>query len=105
MQKRFAEASTEFLKGAELQPADVARFVCHPGGAKVLPALEASLDLPEGALDHERAVLSEFGNMSAPPVFFVLERVLATGVAGRLVVAALGPGFTASFVSLNPADA
>jgi alkylresorcinol/alkylpyrone synthase len=42
--------------------------------------------------------------MSAPTVFFVLERVLSAGAAGRLVTAALGPGFTASFVSLEVAD-
>ena len=104
VQRRFAEASTGFLKSAELDPAEVDRFVCHPGGAKVLPALEASLGIAEGALDHERAVLAEFGNMSAPTVFFVLERVLA-GAPGRLVAAALGPGFTASFAAIEPADA
>ena len=105
VQRRFAEASTKFFRSAELKPADVARFVCHPGGAKVLPALEASLGIGEGVLDHERAVLAEFGNMSAPTVFFVLERVLAADMPGRLAAAALGPGFTASFVAIEPADA
>ncbi len=105
VQRRFAEASTAFLNGAGLSGADVSRFVCHPGGAKVLPALEASLGIATGALDHERAVLAEFGNMSAPTVFFVLERVLNAGAPGRLVAAALGPGFTASFVEIEPADA
>lgn len=78
-----------------------ARYVCHPGGARVLPALEGVLGIAEGSLDVEREVLAEFGNMSAPTVFFVLERVLATGPAGPLTVAALGPGFTASFVGLG----
>ena len=105
VQRRFAEASAEFLQDAGLKSPDIARFVCHPGGAKVLPALEASLGIAEGALDHERAVLAEFGNMSAPTVFFVLERVLAAGANGRLALAALGPGFTASFATLEPADA
>ncbi|HEV2365098.1 MAG TPA: type III polyketide synthase [Caulobacteraceae bacterium] len=81
--------------------ADVDRFVCHPGGAKVLEALEAALGLPEGALDHERAVLARHGNMSAPTALFVLERVLAAGGGGRrLMLSALGPGFTASALSL-----
>jgi alkylresorcinol/alkylpyrone synthase len=105
VQKRFCEAAEGFLKDAGLTPAEIARFVCHPGGAKVLPALEASLNLPEGTLDHERAVLAEFGNMSAPTVFFVLERVLAADPKGRLALAALGPGFTASFVTLESVDA
>jgi alkylresorcinol/alkylpyrone synthase len=103
VQRRFHEASEAFLNATGLAPADIARFVCHPGGAKVLPAIEASLHLDQGFLDHERAVLSDFGNMSAPTVFFVLERVLNAAVAGRLALAALGPGFTASFVTLEPA--
>ncbi|MGP2478242.1 type III polyketide synthase, partial [Listeria monocytogenes] len=64
-----------------------------------------ALTLPTGGLDIERAVLAEFGNMSAPTVFFVLERVLATGLPRRLCLAALGPGFTASFAVLEPTHA
>ncbi len=104
VQKRFGEAADGFRRAAALGPADIARFVCHPGGAKVLPAIEVSLNLADGALDHERAVLAQFGNMSAPTVFFVLERVLEAKTPGRLVVAALGPGFTASFAEILPAD-
>lgn len=97
----FAEAAARYADSGGPSPDRVDRFVCHPGGARVLPALEAALGLGEGALDVERAVLAEFGNMSAPTVFFVLERVLARGIGGRLVAAALGPGFTASFVELT----
>lgn len=39
--------------------------------------------------------------MSAPTVLFVLERVLALGATGRLVMAALGPGFTLSLLPLE----
>ncbi|MAN57954.1 MAG: type III polyketide synthase [Paracoccus sp.] len=76
------------------------RYVCHPGGAKVLVALEQALDLPEGALDAERAVLARTGNMSAPTVLFVLEQVLASDQRGDLLVLALGPGFTLSAVPI-----
>jgi alkylresorcinol/alkylpyrone synthase len=79
---------------------DVDRYVCHPGGAKVLAALERVLDLRAGALDHERAVLAGHGNMSGPTVLFVLERALAVGVRGRLLLSALGPGFTASLAEV-----
>ncbi len=100
--RRFHEAAEDFRTSAGLEPSDIARFVCHPGGAKVLPAIESSLGVGEGTLDLERAVLAEFGNMSAPTVFFVLERALAANISGRLVLAALGPGFTASFAALEP---
>lgn len=78
----------------------VDRFVCHPGGAKVIEALEKSLDLGQGALTFERDVLADHGNMSAPTVMFVLERALAGKTTGQLVLTALGPGFTASCVSM-----
>ncbi len=67
-----------------LKPADVDRFVCHPGGAKVIAALEQSLALTEGALDHERQVLASHGNMSAPTILFVLKRVLDAGLPDRV---------------------
>jgi alkylresorcinol/alkylpyrone synthase len=76
------------------------RFVCHPGGAKVVTALEQTLHLEQGALDHERAVLSAHGNMSAPTVLFVMDRVLKAGMPERAVMTALGPGFTCGCVSL-----
>lgn len=79
----------------------VARMVCHPGGAKVVTALEDALALAPGTLDAERAVLRDAGNMSAPTVLFVLERVLAQGARGRLMLAALGPGFTLSAIPLD----
>jgi alkylresorcinol/alkylpyrone synthase len=78
----------------------VDRFVCHPGGAKVIEALEESLDLGQGALTFERDVLADHGNMSAPTVIFVLERALAQKTSGQLVLTSLGPGFTASCVSM-----
>jgi alkylresorcinol/alkylpyrone synthase len=78
----------------------VDRFLCHPGGTKVIEALEAALDLGQGALDHERAVLADHGNMSAPTVLYVLDRARRGGLAPRSVLTALGPGFTASTATL-----
>jgi alkylresorcinol/alkylpyrone synthase len=97
------EAMEAMLRGLGLGLADVGRFVFHPGGAKVVEAVESALELGQGALAEEREVLRDHGNMSAPTALFVLERVLAGArQAGRLVVAALGPGFTASCVSFAP---
>ena len=79
---------------------DVDRFVCHPGGAKVLEALEKALDLGQGALTFERDVLADHGNMSSPTALFVLDRALKGGTRGDLILTAFGPGFTASCVAL-----
>ncbi len=84
-----------------LEPADIARVVVHPGGTKVLEAIETALEMEPGALDIERTVMRDFGNMSSPTVLFVLERALAAGTCGTAVLAALGPGFTSSFVHLE----
>jgi alkylresorcinol/alkylpyrone synthase len=80
---------------------EIDRFICHPGGAKVLHALEEVLDLHDGALDHERAVLVDYGNMSAPTVLFVLERARRAGLAENSAMLALGPGFSANMIMLQ----
>ena len=89
------------LASAGLSHGEIDRWVCHPGGAKVVGALERALDLPAGSLDAEREVLRGAGNMSAPTVVFVLDRVLRAGVRGQLMLMAMGPGFTASFLPLD----
>lgn len=81
----------------------VDRYVCHPGGAKVVTALETALDLAPDALDCERDVLARYGNMSAPTVLFVLDAVLRAGRRGRLMALALGPGFTLSALPVEVA--
>ena len=98
-----APALAGILGRAGLALEDVDRFACHPGGAKVIVALERALSLEQGTLDHERIVLADYGNMSAPTALFVLERVIAAGLAPRTLLTAMGPGFTASCVSLRAA--
>ena len=98
---RFDEAVNAAFAGLGAAAGAVERWVCHPGGPKVLEALERTLHLPSGTLDHERDVLRAFGNMSAPTALFVLERVLREGPRGCLVLTALGPGFTASLLPIH----
>ena len=97
------DAITAILARMGLEPSNIDRFVCHPGGTKVVQALESALRLNQGALDHERAVLADYGNMSAPTALFVLDRVLKSGLPSRSLLTALGPGFTASCVSIRHA--
>ena len=99
---------TEFLGAVKLTMTDIRRFAAHPGGLKVLDAYRDALDLDEEAVAHARAVLREFGNMSAPTCLFVLERFLERGevAAGdHVLVTALGPGFSAEYVLLRGASA
>ena len=102
-QEHIAPAITGILSRAGLGLADVDRFACHPGGSKVIAALERALSLEQGVLDHERTVLADYGNMSAPTALFVLERLIQFGLPSRTLLTAMGPGFTASCVSLKRA--
>ena len=102
-EEHFGPAARAMLARAGLALGDVDRFVCHPGGAKVVTALERALSLPQGLLSDERAVLEDYGNMSAPTVFFVLEKALATGLPKRTLMTAMGPGFSAAIATLKTA--
>jgi len=103
---QLRDAASQFLAGHGLSIDKMDRFVCHPGGAKVIGALEHAFGLAQGALVEARAVLRDYGNMSASTVMFVLDRMLAkarvTGASWeRALINALGPGFTAGFLVLD----
>ncbi|HEY0120516.1 MAG TPA: type III polyketide synthase [Rhizobium sp.] len=102
----FAEANIKpavagILDRAGLTIADIDRFICHPGGTKVLQAMETAFGLEPGSLDIEREVVSDYGNMSSPTVLFVLERAILAGLPRRSALVAMGPGFTASCITLK----
>jgi alkylresorcinol/alkylpyrone synthase len=99
-------AASDFLARHGLTLGDIDRFICHPGGTKVVAALEHAFGLEQGALVEAWGVLGDYGNMSATTVLFVLERVLAAAQASgekweRALMNALGPGFTAGFLVLD----
>ena len=96
--QEFAEATQGALQAAKLRHDQIDRYVCHPGGAKVVDAIEGALHLDQGSLDVERDTLRAAGNMSAPTVMFVMKAVIDAGKTGQMMSCALGPGFTASFL-------
>jgi alkylresorcinol/alkylpyrone synthase len=96
-------AIVNILERNGLHLSDIDRFICHPGGAKVLDALERALWLDQGGLNDEREVLAEYGNMSSPTVLFVLDRAIRAGLPNRSAMIAMGPGFSTSCVTLKRA--
>ena len=100
-QENLAAAVFEICRKYGIDPDSIGRYVCHPGGMKVIEALESAMNLKAGSLDHERDVLANYGNMSAPTALFVLERVLREGIPERAMMMALGPGFTLSTALLG----
>jgi alkylresorcinol/alkylpyrone synthase len=82
---------------------DIDRLCSHPGGVKVIDAIEAALKLNQGELNLEREVLRDYGNMSAPTVMFVLDRLLDRGLPDKVLMTAFGPGFTCAGLLLEAA--
>ena len=94
-------ALDSFLARHGLALDDLDGVILHPGGRKVLQAVEGALELPSQTLKHAWDILAEYGNMSSPTALFVLERTLSAGATGRHLLIALGPGFTVSFCLLD----
>jgi alkylresorcinol/alkylpyrone synthase len=101
VETKFGEVMHTFLKRNDLRLSDIEAYACHPGGAKVLEALERILSLPAGGLAESRAVLRDYGNMSAVTALFVLERMKIRENRRRVLMSSLGPGFTAAFLMLD----
>jgi alkylresorcinol/alkylpyrone synthase len=95
----FRKLLDDFLTRHGIAFSDIGGFACHPGGAKVLDALEDAMDMQRGDLKQSRSVLREFGNMSAVTALFVAERMRLMGQ--QTLFSALGPGFTAAFLMLD----
>ncbi len=98
-----------FLDDCGLRMDAVTHWISHPGGPRVLEAVQNSLSLPDGALRHSWASLRDVGNLSSSSVLQVLaatiEEVGASGHRGAAgeygVLLAMGPGFCAELVLLQ----
>lgn len=67
----------------------------HPGGPRILTAVEESLNLPREATSVSRQVLASHGNMSSPTVLFILKELMAQNAKLPCVLLGFGPGMFA----------
>lgn len=93
-----------FLAEHGLTIRDIATWVSHPGGPKVLEAIESTLELPEGALGASWDSLRRIGNVSSASVLHILRDTLVDrppepDTPGMLL--AMGPGFSSELVLLQ----
>lgn len=96
-----------FLNSNEQTISNIGRWVVHPGGPKILKALEVELELTAGELAVSWNCLAEKGNLSSAAVLHILSDVIdgngiekpAPGTAGLLL--AMGPGFSTELVLLE----
>ena len=103
VEAELAQAVDEVCADLAIARSEIDRFCCHPGGVKVIDAIETALELPQGELNLEREVLNDHGNMSAPTVLFVLDRLIERGLPERTLMTAFGPGFTCAAALLEAA--
>ena len=83
---------------------DVGRWLCHPGGPRVVDAIEEGLGLDPGRLDDTRDLLRRVGNVSSTSVLLLLDEAMRTAAepAGTWgLMLAMGPGFGAELVLLR----
>ncbi len=101
VREKMRPVTDSFLAANGLVQADLKGVVVHPGGERVLEALEDCYDMPRGGLVEARGVLADHGNMSAVTVLAVLRRTLAGPATGPHLMAALGPGFSVGMCLLD----
>ena len=104
VERGLADTVTEFLAEHDLTIDDIASWICHPGGPKVLDAVQRALKLPDSAVAASRRSLAEVGNLSSASVLHILEMISDTerppaGSAGLMI--GLGPGVSAELVLLR----
>jgi len=104
VEEHLGEDVRGFLEDNDLKIADIARWVAHPGGPKVLHAVQRALGLADHDLDVTWTSLADVGNLSSVSVLHVLAATLsgpspAAGEHGLLL--AMGPGFCAELVLLQ----
>jgi predicted naringenin-chalcone synthase len=97
IEEDFEKLVGQALKKQGISRNQISRWCIHPGGRKILEAIEKSLALPKKNLDHSYRVLREYGNMSSPTILFVLKDILsALDLKNKEMIfgAAFGPGLT-----------
>lgn len=103
--KAAAGVVADLLSSQGLQTGDIRHWAFHTGGEKIINAVRDEIGVPEEQLRATRTVLANYGNMSSPTVWFVLEEILRNGIeAGEwCVMVAYGAGLSAHACLLRKA--
>ncbi|GAB3066280.1 type III polyketide synthase [Virgibacillus ainsalahensis] len=92
-----------FLQAIGLNEEKIHSFIAHPGGKKVLDAMEGVVQTTRRKLMHPYNVLANHGNMSSATVFYVLKEAMKDDVNPNelSILSALGPGFSSELLLLE----
>ncbi len=97
IEEDFQGLTKKILGKNNLRITDITDWCVHPGGKKILESIHYCLHFSNGELDDSYAILKEYGNMSSPTIFFVLERLMQRPESNKqktIFGAAFGPGLT-----------
>jgi predicted naringenin-chalcone synthase len=97
IEEDFRNMVSNALSRNQLAVDAISDWCIHPGGRKILEAIEKSLDLPQEKFSAGYEVLKEYGNMSSPTLLFVLDKIwrrFREGEPHTIFGAAFGPGLT-----------
>jgi predicted naringenin-chalcone synthase len=83
-----------WLRDHNLTVSQIASWAVHPGGPRIVDAVQEGLGLDDSALQASRSVLADYGNMSSPTVVFIVERLRRREAARPCVALGFGPGLT-----------
>ncbi len=92
-------------RGLSMQ--DIGYWGVHPGGPRILNAVQSGLGLTTEQLSTSRSILKQYGNMSSPTVLFIMEQFLdqhaRSGAAheGHAILLGFGPGLVAEVALLS----
>ncbi|ASN05545.1 type III polyketide synthase [Virgibacillus necropolis] len=94
---------SDFLTETQITKESIHSFIAHPGGKKVLEAMEDALQLSGNKLIHSYQVLKDHGNMSSATVLFVLNEWMKETIEENeiSILSALGPGFSSELLVLE----
>jgi predicted naringenin-chalcone synthase len=95
IQTHLADWLRNWLATQGLTFEQIGTWAVHPGGPRILSAVEEVLGLERSALAVSREVLSEFGNMSSPTILFILDRLQQRQAPRPCVALGFGPGLVA----------
>jgi 1,3,6,8-tetrahydroxynaphthalene synthase len=96
--KPIAPALRDLVEGHGWDVTDLAFYIVHAGGPRILDDLSTYLRVDDQAFRHSRATLTTYGNIASAAVFDALDRLFAEGRVAekaRGVIAGFGPGITA----------
>ena len=84
-----------------LTVAEVGSWAIHPGGPKILEAVQDALALPASALETSKHIFANYGNMSSPTVLFILNAMRTANAPRPCVMLGFGPGLMAEAVLMR----